>query len=162
VAASVTLIAIRALLGLSPKTARLVIDGEERDIDLERVVSGNTLRVRPGETVPVDGVCVEGQSAVDESMISGESAGALSGAPAVARHDPEHPTKSALRLRLQRDRRPRRRRFALSVVRHFAKPHVGQCGDELSSVSVIGNALRLRRVALLMVPLHTTGTARQQ
>jgi Cu+-exporting ATPase len=60
------------LLGLAPKTARLVIDGQERDIDLDRVLPGNILRVRPGENVPVDGVCIEGQSAVDESMISGE------------------------------------------------------------------------------------------
>jgi Cu+-exporting ATPase len=71
-ARSKTSAAIQALLGLAPKTARLVQDGEERDIDLERVVPGNTLRVRPGENVPVDGVCIEGQSTVDESMISGE------------------------------------------------------------------------------------------
>jgi Cu+-exporting ATPase len=64
--------AIRALLGLAPKTARLVASGEERDIDLDRVEPGNVLRVRPGEKVPVDGVCIEGHSAVDESMISGE------------------------------------------------------------------------------------------
>ncbi|MET0594900.1 MAG: copper-translocating P-type ATPase [Polyangiaceae bacterium] len=64
--------AIRALLGLAPKTARLVEGGVERDVDLGLVAPGNVLRVRPGERVPVDGVCVEGQSAVDESMISGE------------------------------------------------------------------------------------------
>jgi Cu+-exporting ATPase len=71
-ARSKTSAAIQALLGLAPKTARLVIDGQERDIDLDRVLPGNILRVRPGENVPVDGVCIEGQSAVDESMISGE------------------------------------------------------------------------------------------
>jgi P-type Cu+ transporter len=64
--------AIKALLGLAPKTARRVEDGAERDIGLDEVQPGNILRVRPGEKIPVDGVCIEGQSAVDESMISGE------------------------------------------------------------------------------------------
>ncbi|MBX6340979.1 MAG: cadmium-translocating P-type ATPase [Thermomicrobiaceae bacterium] len=65
--------AIRRLLGLAPKTARVVRDGEERDIPLEQVVVGDLLRVRPGDKVPVDGVVVEGRSAVDESMLTGES-----------------------------------------------------------------------------------------
>ena len=65
--------AIRALLGLAPKTARLVgADGSERDIPLDQVKRGDLLRVRPGEKVPVDGVVTEGQSAVDESMVTGE------------------------------------------------------------------------------------------
>jgi Cu+-exporting ATPase len=65
--------AIRALLGLAPKTARRVApDGTEADIELEHVVVGDRLRVRPGEKVPVDGVVVEGQSHIDESMITGE------------------------------------------------------------------------------------------
>jgi Cu+-exporting ATPase len=65
--------AIRALLDLSPKTARVLRNGAEQDIPLEQVQPGNLLRVRPGEKVPVDGVLVEGASAVDESMITGES-----------------------------------------------------------------------------------------
>src|SRR5437868_10439963 len=66
--------AIRALLDLSPKTARLLNkDGSERDIPLEQVKPGDRLRVRPGEKVPVDGVVLEGTSSVDESMITGES-----------------------------------------------------------------------------------------
>ncbi len=66
--------AIRALLGLAAKTARLIgDDGTERDIPLEQVQIGNRLRVRPGEKVPVDGTVLEGKSAVDESMITGES-----------------------------------------------------------------------------------------
>jgi Cu+-exporting ATPase len=64
--------AIRALLDLAPKTARLVKGGEERDVPLDEVHVGDLLRVRPGESVPVDGVVTEGRSSVDESMISGE------------------------------------------------------------------------------------------
>ena len=65
--------AIRSLLNLSPKTARLVEGGSERDVPLEQVSVGDLLRVRPGEKVPVDGVLVEGRSAVDESMLTGEA-----------------------------------------------------------------------------------------
>ena len=64
--------AIRALLGLAPKTARRVQDGREEDVPLDQVHVGDLLRVRPGEKIPVDGVVVEGRSAVDESMITGE------------------------------------------------------------------------------------------
>ncbi|HEY5721679.1 MAG TPA: heavy metal translocating P-type ATPase [Allosphingosinicella sp.] len=65
--------AIRALLGLAPKTARLVREGgEEEDVPLEHVRPGDILRVRPGEKVPVDGIVTQGHSSVDESMISGE------------------------------------------------------------------------------------------
>lgn len=64
--------AIRALLGLAPKTARRVKDGNEEDVSLEHVHVGDLLRVRPGEKIPVDGIVVEGRSAVDESMITGE------------------------------------------------------------------------------------------
>jgi Cu+-exporting ATPase len=66
--------AIRALLNLAPKTARLIApDGAEREVALDEVVIGNKLRVRPGEKIPVDGKVVEGRSAVDESMVTGES-----------------------------------------------------------------------------------------
>ncbi len=65
--------AIKALLGLAPKTARRVReDGSEKDVPLEFVRPGDTLRVRPGEKVPVDGLVIEGASSVDESMVTGE------------------------------------------------------------------------------------------
>jgi P-type Cu+ transporter len=64
--------ALRALLGLAPKTARKLEGDEERDVPLEQVHPGDVLRVRPGEKVPVDGVVIEGHSSVDESMITGE------------------------------------------------------------------------------------------
>ncbi|WP_263451655.1 heavy metal translocating P-type ATPase [Hyalangium gracile] len=66
--------ALRALLSLAPTTARrLRDDGQEEDVPLEHVHPGERLRVRPGEKVPVDGVVLEGESAVDESMVTGES-----------------------------------------------------------------------------------------
>ena len=66
--------AIKLLLGLAPKTARILReDGSEEDIPLEQVVPGDILRVRPGEKVPVDGSVTSGNSAVDESMVTGES-----------------------------------------------------------------------------------------
>jgi len=72
-ARSATSAAIKALLGLAPKTARRVReDGSEGDVPLDSVQIGDRLRVRPGEKVPVDGVVIEGSSAVDEAMITGE------------------------------------------------------------------------------------------
>ena len=65
--------AIRALLGLASKLAHRVRDGKEEDVALEMVRSGDVLRVKPGEKIPVDGVVFEGRSAVDESMLTGES-----------------------------------------------------------------------------------------
>jgi Cu+-exporting ATPase len=64
--------AIRALLDLAPRTARLVRNGEEREVPLEAVQRGDRVRVRPGEKVPVDGRVLEGHSSVDESMLTGE------------------------------------------------------------------------------------------
>jgi len=65
--------AIRALLDLSPKTARrLGKDGTEQDIPLDQVLAGDLLRIRPGDSIPVDGIVTEGRSSVDESMITGE------------------------------------------------------------------------------------------
>ena len=72
-ARSRTSMAIRSLLKLSPKSARLVrTDGTEIDVPVEHVQPGDTLRVRPGEKVPVDGIVIEGASSVDESLMTGE------------------------------------------------------------------------------------------
>jgi len=72
-ARSQTSAAIKSLLGLAPKTARRIrTDGSEEDVPLSNVHVGDSLRVRPGEKVPVDGVVLEGSSAVDESMLTGE------------------------------------------------------------------------------------------
>lgn len=65
--------AIKALMGLQAKTARVIRNGVEQDIPVELVVAGDLVRVRPGEKVPVDGVITEGRSALDESMLTGES-----------------------------------------------------------------------------------------
>lgn len=65
--------ALRSLVNLQPKTARVVREGEEMDVPVESVLHGETVVVRPGERVPVDGEIVSGQSAVDESMLTGES-----------------------------------------------------------------------------------------
>ncbi len=73
-ARSRTSMAIKTLLGLAPNTARVVRpDGREEDIALDQVRPGDILRVRPGDKVPVDGEIVEGESAIDESMVTGES-----------------------------------------------------------------------------------------
>jgi Cu+-exporting ATPase len=65
--------AIKKLLGLQAKTARVIRDGKEMDLPVEEVLVGDVIQVHPGEKVPVDGVIVEGSSAVDESMLTGES-----------------------------------------------------------------------------------------
>ena len=64
--------AIKRLIGLQPKTARVIRSGEEQDIDISDVIKNDEVRVRPGEKVPVDGDVIEGSSTVDESMLTGE------------------------------------------------------------------------------------------
>lgn len=64
--------AIRRLIGLQPRTARVIRDGEERDIPIAELGLDDTVRVRPGERVPVDGVVIDGRSTIDESMLTGE------------------------------------------------------------------------------------------
>ena len=89
--------AIRALLGLAPKTARRVgEDGSEEDVPLDSVQPGDLLRVRPGEKVPVDGLVIEGRSAVDESMITGE--------PIPSEKGPDDPRDRSHRERIGKSR----------------------------------------------------------
>ncbi|WP_334187394.1 heavy metal translocating P-type ATPase [Noviherbaspirillum sp.] len=72
-ARSQTSAAIKSLMGLAPKTARRIRpDGTEEDVPLNHVHTGDTLRIRPGEKVPVDGTVIDGESAIDESMLTGE------------------------------------------------------------------------------------------
>lgn len=65
--------AIKKLIGLQAKTARVVKEGKDVDVPIDQVVVGNIIRVRPGEKIPVDGVITEGESSIDESMVTGES-----------------------------------------------------------------------------------------
>src|SRR5437660_7850407 len=65
--------AIKKLIGLQAKTARVVRDGNEIDIPIDQVQIGDIIRVRPGEKIPVDGEIMEGESSIDESMLTGES-----------------------------------------------------------------------------------------
>jgi Cu+-exporting ATPase len=65
--------AIKKLMGLAPKTAIVIVNGEEKEIPIDEVVLGDIIVVKPGAKIPVDGVVTEGQSAVDESMLTGES-----------------------------------------------------------------------------------------
>jgi Cu+-exporting ATPase len=65
--------ALRKLMGLQARTARIVRDGQEQDVPVDEVAVGDRVRVRPGEKIPVDGVIIEGRSTVDESMITGEA-----------------------------------------------------------------------------------------
>lgn len=64
--------AIKSLMGLQPKTARLVTEGKEEEVSISSLKTGNVVSVRPGEKIPVDGVLLQGSSSVDESMLSGE------------------------------------------------------------------------------------------
>lgn len=73
VAKSHTSDAIQKLIGLSPKTATVIRDGRDLDVAIDQVVINDQIRVRPGEKIPVDGVIIEGESTIDESMITGES-----------------------------------------------------------------------------------------
>jgi len=72
--------AIKKLMGLRAKTARVVRDGQEVDVPVEEVVKGDVVIIRPGEKIPVDGMVIDGRSAVDESMITGESLPVAKGA----------------------------------------------------------------------------------
>ena len=65
--------AIKKLIGLQPKTAKVLRDGKEMEIEIEKIIIGDKIRIRPGEKVPVDGVVESGETSIDESMVTGES-----------------------------------------------------------------------------------------
>ena len=65
--------AIKKLIGLSPKTAKVIRDGKEVEVEIEKIIVGDKIRVRPGEKVPVDGAVESGETSIDESMVTGES-----------------------------------------------------------------------------------------
>ena len=129
--------AIRSLLGLAPRTARrLSDDGSESDVELALIAVGDRLRVRPGEKVPVDGVVLEGASAVDESMVSGEPVPIAKAPGAIFAF-----VYNALGVPIA----------AGALYPFFGlllSPMLAAAAMSLSSVSVIANALRLRRTPL--------------
>ena len=102
--------AIAKLMELGAKTARVIENGNERDIPIEQVAVGDTVLVRPGEKVPVDGMLVQGASSVDESMLTGESL----------------PSQEIRRRRVRRDHQPRRR---IPDARHQDRPGHGAGAD---------------------------------
>ena len=129
--------AIRALIGLQPRTARVVRDGEEVDIPIEQVGLGETLRVRPGEKIPVDGVLIEGHSTIDESMLTGESLPVekLAGSSVAAGTMNQQGSFLFTATRIGRD-------TALAQIIHSvrqaqnAKPALARLADKISSIFV--------------------------
>ncbi len=131
--------AIRALIGLQPRTARVVRDGLEIDIAIDQVGLGETLRVRPGEKIPVDGVLLEGHSTVDEAMLTGEPLPAekLQGVTVAAGTINQQGSFLFTATRIGRD-------TALAQIIHSvrqaqnAKPAIARLADKISSIFVPG------------------------
>lgn len=129
--------AIRALIGLQPRTARALRDGQEVDIAIDQVGLGETLRVRPGEKIPVDGVLVEGHSTVDESMLTGEAIPVekVVGANVAAGTINQNGSFLFTATRIGRD-------TALAQIIHSvrqaqnAKPAIARLADKISSIFV--------------------------
>jgi Cu+-exporting ATPase len=129
--------AIRALIGLQPRTARVVREGQEIDIAIDQVGLGETLRVRPGEKIPVDGVVSEGHSTVDEAMLTGESLPVEKTVGASVAAGTINQTGSFLftATRIGRD-------TALAQIIHSvrqaqnAKPAIAKLADKISSIFV--------------------------
>ena len=97
--------AIESLMNLTPPTARVVRGGEEREVPLAQVVAGDTVRVRPGEKMPVDGVVVEGATEADESMLTGETLPVVKAAGDAVTGGTQNTTGSGDRARPARGRR---------------------------------------------------------
>lgn len=129
--------AIRELIGLQPRTARVIRDGQEIDIPIEQVGLDETLRVRPGEKIPVDGILIEGHSTVDESMLTGEPIPVekIEGAEVVAGTINKHGSFLFKATRIGRD-------TALAQIiksvrqAQSTKPAIAKLADKISSVFV--------------------------
>ena len=155
--------AIRQLLRLAPMSARLVRDGQEVDVPIESVVPGRRyLRVRPGEKIPVDGVVIDGRSAVDESMVTGESIPAEkeAGTPRDRRRRSTARAASSSAPSASATTRCSRRSFEWSAMRsapalQFSVSQTvvacvlrsgrrGRCGDRVRSVGDVGSGAAAR------------------
>lgn len=155
--------AIRALIGLQPRTARVVREGAEADVPIEQVGLGETLRVRPGERIAVDGEVVEGHSSVDESMLTGESMPVekLPGATVVAGSINQHGSFLFTATHIGRD-------TVLAQIIHSvrqaqnAKPAIARLADRISSIfvpAVVGISIFTFCVWLVFGPEPALGYA---
>ncbi|PPD35623.1 MAG: copper-translocating P-type ATPase [Methylomonas sp.] len=155
--------AIRALIGLQPRTARVIRDGQELDIAIEDVGLGEVLRVRPGEKIAVDGILQEGHSTVDESMLTGESLPVEKIAGSSVAAGTINQTGSFLftATRIGRD-------TALAQIIHSvrqaqsSKPELARLADKISAIFVpvvVGIALFTFLVWLIFGPTPSLGYA---
>jgi Cu+-exporting ATPase len=129
--------AIRALIGLQPRTARVVRDGREVDIPIEQVGLGETLRVRPGEKIAVDGVVLEGHSNIDESMLTGEAMPVEKNVGAIVAAGTINQQGSFLFTATRIGRDTALAQIILSVRQaQNAKPAIARLADKISSIFV--------------------------
>lgn len=137
--------AIKKLMGRAPKTAPVLRDGTEIDLPVERVRVGDLLRARPGERLPVDGVVVEGRSAVDESVLTGES---LPSTRSRGTPSPARPSTSKGSSRSRRGRsapRPRSLRSSVSSSNPGLEgPHPAARRSRRGRLRPYGHSHRLR------------------
>lgn len=129
--------AIRALIGLQPRTARVVRDGRECDIAIDQVGLGETLRARPGEKIAVDGVVLEGHSNIDESMLTGEAMPVekLPGAVVAAGTINQQGSFLYKATRIGRDTALAQIIFSVRQAQN-AKPAIARLADKISSIFV--------------------------
>lgn len=129
--------AIKRLIGLQPKTARVVRDGVEQDIAIEEVGLDETLRVRPGERIAVDGVIIDGHSTIDESMLTGEPIPVEKGAGAEVAAGTINKTGSFL-FQAQRIGKDTALARIIEMVRtaQSSKPAIGRLADRVAAVFV--------------------------